>query len=169
MDISNVFNMNNDTINILFICTSISVEQFSSVTQLCPTLRLHGLQHARLPCPLPTPRVYSNSCPLSRWCHPAISSSIVSFSSCLQSFPASGSFPRSQVFVSGGQSTATVFNEYCRTVVSVNVVSKSMPILNWVHIAELLSIEFYEFQCLLLAPVSPCLNSNEYWQIFHLD
>ena len=102
MDISNVFNMNNDTINILFICTSISVEQFSSVTQLCPTLRLHGLQHARLPCPLPTPRVYSNSCPLSRWCHPAISSS-VPFSSCLQSFPPSGSFSMSRFFTSGGQ------------------------------------------------------------------
>ena len=55
------------------------------------SLRPHGLQHARLPCP-PSPRVYSNSCPLSRWCHPTISSSIVLFSSCLQSFPASGSF-----------------------------------------------------------------------------
>ena len=52
----------------------------------------HGLQHARPPCPPPTPGVYSNSCPLSRWCHPAISSSVIPFSSCLQSFPASGSF-----------------------------------------------------------------------------
>ena len=64
----------------------------------------HGLQHARLPCPSPTPRVYSNSYPLSRWCHPTISSSVVPFSSCLQSFPASGSFPVSQLFASGGQS-----------------------------------------------------------------
>ena len=64
----------------------------------------HGLQHARPPCPLPTPRVYSNSCPLSQWCHPTISSSVVPFSSCLQSFPASGSFPMSQFFTSGGQS-----------------------------------------------------------------
>ena len=62
----------------------------------------HGLQHARLPCPSPTPRVYSNSCPLSWWCHPTISSSVVPFS-CLQSFPASGSFPMSQFFTSGGQ------------------------------------------------------------------
>ena len=64
----------------------------------------HGLQHARPPCPSPTPRVYSNSCPLSRWCHPTISSSVVSFSSCLQSFPASGSFQMSQLFTSGGPS-----------------------------------------------------------------
>ena len=64
----------------------------------------HGLQHARPPCPSPTPRVYSNSCSLSRWCHPTISSSVVPFSSCLQSFPASGSFQMSQLFESGGQS-----------------------------------------------------------------
>ena len=64
----------------------------------------HGLQHARPPCPSPTPRVYSDSCPLSWWCHPAISSSVVPFSSCLQSFPASGSFQMSQLFASGGQS-----------------------------------------------------------------
>ena len=64
----------------------------------------HGLQHARPPCPSPTPRVHPNSCPLSQWCHPTISSSIVPFS-CLQSFPASGSFPMSQLFKSGGQST----------------------------------------------------------------
>ena len=64
----------------------------------------HGLQHARPPCPSPTPGVYSNSCPLSWWCHPTISSSVVPFSSCLQSFPASGSFPVSHLFASGGQS-----------------------------------------------------------------
>ena len=67
------------------------------------SLRPHGLWHARLPCPSLSPRVCSNSCPLSRWCHPTISSSVVPFSSCLQSFPASGSFPMSQVFTSGGQ------------------------------------------------------------------
>ena len=79
--------------------------QFSSVTQLCPTLwEPHGLQHARLPCPSPTPRACSNSCPSSQWCHPAISSSVVPFFSCLQSFPASGSFPVNQFFASGGQS-----------------------------------------------------------------
>ena len=64
----------------------------------------HGLQHARPPCPSPTPGVYSNSCPSSRWCHPTISSSVVPFFSRLQSFPASGSFQMSQFFASGGQS-----------------------------------------------------------------
>ena len=78
--------------------------QFSSVAQLCLTLWPHGLQHTRLPCPSPTPGVYSNSCPLSRWRHPAISSSVIPFSSFPQSCPASGSFPVSQFFTSGGQS-----------------------------------------------------------------
>ena len=76
---------------------------FSSVAQPCPTLRPHGLQHARPPCPSPTPGVYSNSCPLSRWCHPTISSSVVPFSSHLQSFLAPGSFPMSKFFTSGVQ------------------------------------------------------------------
>ena len=68
------------------------------------SLQPHGLQHARPPCPSPTPRVYPNSCPLSRRCHPTISSSVVPFSSCPQSFTASESFPVSQLFISGGQS-----------------------------------------------------------------
>ena len=68
------------------------------------SLRPHELQHARPLCLSPIPRVYSNSCPLRRWCHPTISSSVVPFSSCLQSFPASGSFQMSQLFTSGGQS-----------------------------------------------------------------
>ena len=67
------------------------------------SLRLHGLQHTRPPCPSPTPGVYPNSCPLSRWCHPTISSSVVPFSSCLQSFPASRPFPVCYFFASGGQ------------------------------------------------------------------
>ena len=68
------------------------------------SLRPHDPQHARPPCPSPTPGVYPNPCPSSRWCHPTISSSVVPFSSCPQSFPASGSFPMSQLFASGGQS-----------------------------------------------------------------
>ena len=68
------------------------------------SLQHHGQQYARLLCPSPSPGACSNSCPLSRWCHPTISSSVVPFSSCLQSFPASGSFPASQLFASGGQS-----------------------------------------------------------------
>ena len=69
------------------------------------SLRPHESQHAKPPCPSPTPRVHSDSCPSSRWCHPAISSSVVPFSSCPQSLPASGSFPVSQHFTWGGQST----------------------------------------------------------------
>ena len=64
----------------------------------------HGFQHASPLCPSPTPGAYTNSCPLSRWCHPTISSSVIPFCSCLKSFPASGSFPMSQLFTSGGQS-----------------------------------------------------------------
>ena len=71
--------------------------QFSSVAHLRPTLRPHGLQHARLPCPSPIPRAYSNSCPLCWWCHPTISSSVVPFSSRFQSFPALGSFQMSHL------------------------------------------------------------------------
>ena len=83
--------------------------QFSSV-QFCSSvvsdsLRPHESQHARPPCPSPTPRVHSNSRPLSQWCHPAISSSVIPFSSCPQFLPASGSFPMSQLFAWGGQST----------------------------------------------------------------
>ena len=74
---------------------------FSSVAQ---SLRPHELQHARPPCPSKTPGVYSNSCPSSRWCQPAISSSIIPFSSFPQSLPASGTFPMSQIFAWGGQS-----------------------------------------------------------------
>ena len=77
--------------------------QFSP-SVISDSLRPHGLQHARLPCPSPTPRAWSNSCPSSQWCCPTISSSVVSFSTCLQSFPASGSFPLSQFFASSGQS-----------------------------------------------------------------
>ena len=81
---------------------------FSSVHFSCSvvsdSLWPHGLQHARLTCPSPTPRPYSNSCPLSQWCHPTISSSVVPFSSHIQSFPASGSFQMNQFFTSGGQS-----------------------------------------------------------------
>ena len=78
--------------------------QFSSIAQSCPTLQPHKSQHARPPWSSPTPGVYSNSCPSSWWCHPAISSSVVPFSSCPQSLPASGSFPMSQLFAWGGQS-----------------------------------------------------------------
>ena len=75
-----------------------------SCSVMSDSLQPHGLQHTRSPCPSPYPGAGSNSCPSSRWCHPTISSSVVPFSSHLQSFPTSGSFPRSQFFTSGGQS-----------------------------------------------------------------
>ena len=87
--------------NVISGCLS-SVQFSCSV--MSNSLWSHGLQHARLPCPSQTLRVCSNSCPSSQWCHPTISSSIISFSSYLQSFPASASFPMSQFFTSGGQS-----------------------------------------------------------------
>ena len=82
---------------------SVASVQFSRLV-VSDSLQPHGLQHASLPCPSPTPRACLNSCPSSRWCHPTISSSVVPFSSCLLSFPASGSFSMSQFFTSGGQS-----------------------------------------------------------------
>ena len=79
--------------------------QFSSVTRSCPTLlRSHEPQHSRPPCPSPTPGVHPNPRPLSQWCHPTISSSVIPFSFCPQFFPASGSFQMNQLFASGGQS-----------------------------------------------------------------
>ena len=94
---------------------------FSSVQLLSPVRFLwsHGLPHARLPCPSPTPGAYSNSCPSHQWCHPTVSSPVISFSSRLQSFPASGSFQLSQFFVSGGQS------------IGVSASVRSMTIQNW--------------------------------------
>ena len=91
--------MQNKEIRTLCCC---SVQFTRSV--MSDSLQPHGLQHARLPCPSPTPGAYSNSCPSCQWCHPTISSSVIPFSSCLQSFPGSGSFLVSQFFASGGQS-----------------------------------------------------------------
>ena len=85
------------------------------------SLQPHGLQHPRPPCLSPTPGVYSNSCPLSQWCHPIISSSVIPFSSRLQSFPESGSFQMSQFFTSGGQSVG----------VSASASVLSMNIQDW--------------------------------------
>ena len=86
--------------NLVTFCCSIRF----SCSVVSNSLWPHGLQHTRPLCPSPTPRVYSNSCPLSQWCHATISSSVIPFSSRLQSFPASGSFPMNQFFASGGQS-----------------------------------------------------------------
>ena len=97
------------TTNSKFALVTFSSVQFSSVqfshSVVSGSLQPHELQHARPPCPSPTPRVYPNSCPSSWWCHPAISSSVVPFSACPQSLPASESFPMNQLFAWGGQST----------------------------------------------------------------
>ena len=90
----------------LFLCIYVIFSVQFTCSVVSHSLWPHGLQHVRPPCPSPTPGIYSNSCPLSWWCHPTISSSDVPFSSCLLSFPASGSFQMSQVFALGGQSIA---------------------------------------------------------------
>ena len=91
----------------------LSSVQFSG-SVMSDSLQPHESQHAKAPCPSPTPRVHSNSCPSSQWCHPAISSSVVPFSSCLQSLPASRSFPMCQFFKSGGKFSFSISpsNEY---------------------------------------------------------
>ena len=125
---------------------NISLICFSSVQFSCSvvsdSLRLHESQHARLPCLSPTPRVYPNSCLLSQWCHPAISSSVVPFSSSPQSLPASESLPMSQLFARGGQSTG----------VSVSIIlSKEIPGLisfrmDWLNILAVQGIPRSLFQ-----------------------
>ena len=95
--------------------------QFSR-SVLSDSSRPHESQYARPPCPSPTPRVYANSCPSSQWCHPAISSSVVPYSSCPQPLPASGSFPMSQLFAWGGQSIG----------VSASVSVLSMNTQDWI-------------------------------------
>ena len=97
------------------------------------SLQPHELQHARPPCPSPTPQIYPNSCPLSRSCHPTISSSIVPFSFCPQSLPASGSFPMSQLFASGGQSIGISAST---SVLPVNAQDWSPLYLGWNSLLE---------------------------------
>ena len=105
--------------------------RFSSVAQLCPTLWPRGLQYTRLPCLSPTPEVYSDSCPSSPWCHPTISSSVIPFSSLLQSFPASGSFHMSQFFASGGQSIGVSAST---SVLSMNTQDWSLGWTGWISL-----------------------------------
>ena len=95
------------------------------------SLRCHESKHTRPPCPSPTPRVYPNSCASSRWCHPTISSSVVPFSSRLQSFPASGSFPMSQLFTWGGQSTGVSTST---SVLPVNTQDWSLEWTGWISL-----------------------------------
>ena len=114
------------------------------------SLRPHEPQHARPPCPSPTPRVHPNPCPLSLWCHPTISSSVVPFSSCPQSFPGSWSFQMSQLFASGGQS------------IGVSASTSVLPILVKPHAPSLPSLS----QDLPLVPSSSSLYITWWWWWF---
>ena len=93
----------------------------------------HGLQHTRLPYPSPTPGVYSNPCPLSRWCHPTISSSVFPFSSCPQSFPALVSFQMSRLFTSGGQSIGVSAS---KSVLPMNIQGWFPLGIDWFHLLQ---------------------------------
>ena len=140
----------------------------------------HGLQHARLPCPSTTPRVFSNSCPLCRWCHPTISSSVVPFTSCLQSFPASESFPMSQFFISGGQSIEVsasasvlpmniqdwfpkdwlVWSPCCpRDSQESSLTPKTIVLTRWTFVGKVMSLLFNMLSSLVITflPRSKCL------------
>ena len=124
------------------------VLQFSSVAVMSDSLRPCGLQHARLPCDSPTPGAYSNSGTSSQWCHPTISSSVVPFSSLLQSFPASGSFPRSQFFTSGGQSTgvsasAEMDNNFLNKISKIHTKRQKSLIFNFKYYTNITNIHIY--------------------------
>ena len=139
------------------------------------SLRPHGLQHTRLPCPSPTPRVYSNSCPLSRRCHLTISSSVIPFSSLLQSFPAPGSFQMSQFFASGSQS------------IGVSVLASVLPmnIQDWfpLGLTGLISLQSKDSQESSLTPQFKSISSlalsflygptlisiHDYWKNYSFD
>ena len=103
-----------------------------SCSAMSDSLRPHVRQHTRFPCPPPNPGACSNSCPLNQWCHPTISSSIIPFSSCLQYFPASGSFPVSQFFRSGDQSIGASASE---SVLSMNIQDWfPLRLTNWISL-----------------------------------
>ena len=151
----------------IFILSSV---QFSH-SVMSDSLQPHGLQHARPPCPSPTPRVYSNACPLSCCCHPTISSCVVSFSSHLQSFPASGSFQMSQLFTSDGQS------------IGISVLTSVLPmnIQDWLPLGWTgwISLQFKELSRVFSKSInssvvsffySPTLTSiYDYWKNHSFD
>ena len=126
---------------------SLTLTSLFSGSVMSDSLRTHGLQHTRLPCPSPSYGACTNSCPFSRWCHPTISFSVVPFSSCLQSFPASGSFPVSWLFSSGGQSIGDLTSASVKS--SRSVVSDSL----WPH----------GLHVACQAPLSMGFSRQEYW------
>ena len=116
------------------------------------SLRPHELQHARPPCPSPSPEVYSNSCPSSRWCQPAISSSVIPFSSCPQSLPASGSFPMSQLFAWGGHKYWTFSPQL--------IITKSFGIQSLFHCSH------FQLNLRCIIPFALYLPSTKVFSIF---
>ena len=135
----------------------------------------HGLQYTRPPCPSPIPRVYSNSSPLSRWCHPTISSSVIPVSSCLQSSPASGSFQMSQLFISGGQSVGVSVST---SVLLMNI--KDWFPLGWTGWISLQSkglsrvlsnttVQSINFLVLSFLYSPPLTSIHDYWKNYSLD
>ena len=138
---------------------------FNSVhSVVSDSLQPHELQPARPHCPSPTPGVYSNTCPLSWWCHPTISSSVAPFSSCLQSFPASGSFPMSLLFASSGQSTG----------VSVSPSVLPMNIQGWfpLGLTGLITLQSkgkYQFSVLSLLYGLTLTSVHNYWKNHSFD
>ena len=148
--------------------------QFSH-SVMSDSLQPHGLQHTRLPCPSPTPRACSNSCPSIQWCHPTISSSVVPLSSHLQSFPASGYFPMSQFFTSGGQSIGVS--------ASASVLPKNIQDWFPLGLTDWISLQFkglsrvfsnttvqkHQFFCIQFL-YSPTLTSiHDYWKNHSVD
>ena len=138
--------------NNLSVCQYLLLFSCSAVSD---SLRPHGLQHASLLCPSPSPGVCWNSCPLGWWCHPTISSSAVPFSSCLQSFPASGSFPMSQLFASGGQSIGA----------SASALVLPMNIQDWfpLGLTGLISLQSKGLSRVFPAPQFGSINSLSLW------
>ena len=150
-----------------------SVSQFSR-SVMSNSLRPHESQHARPPCPSPTPGVHSNSCPSSQWCHQAISSSVVPFSSCPQSLPASGSFPMSQLFAWGGQSIGVSTSA---SVLPMNT-QDWIPLgwTGWISsqskgLSRVFNIQFKSINSLALSFLhSPTLTSiHDHWKNYSLD
>ena len=137
--------------------------QFSSVqfshSLMSDSLQPHGLQHTRPPCPSPTPRVYSNSYPLCWWCHPTISSSVIPFSSCLQSFPASGSFQKSQFFASRGQSIG----------VSASASVLPMNIEDWFPLGWTGSISLLSKGLSRVSPIPQFKSINSWCSVFFMS
>ena len=149
--------------------------QFTSVAQSCLTLQLHGLQLARLPCPSSIPRDCSNSCPLSQWCYPIISASVAPFSSCLQCFTASGSFPMCWLLAAGSQSIGTSASA---SVLPMNIQSGftlgltgliSLVSKGLSRVFSSTKIQKHQFSALSLLKGPTLISVHDYWKNYSFD